>query len=35
MGSATTAAKLAQSDVPDHMRALLAALRASTGPIPS
>ena len=35
MGSATTAAKLAQSDVPDNMLALLAALRASTGPIPS
>lgn len=27
-------AKLAQSDVPDNMLALLSALRASTGPVP-
>ena len=35
MGSAVTAAKLAQSDVPDNMLSILTALRASTGPIPS
>jgi hypothetical protein len=29
------AAKLAQSDVPDNMMALLSALRAATSPIPS
>jgi len=28
-------AKIAKSDVPDNMLALLTALRASTGPIPS
>lgn len=35
MASAVTAAKLAQSDVPDNMLSILTALRASTGPIPS
>jgi len=35
MAGAVTAAKLAQSDVPDNMLSLLAGLRASTGPIPS
>jgi hypothetical protein len=35
MAGAVSTAKLAQSDVPDNMLALLTALRASTGPIPS
>jgi len=35
MASAVTTAKVAQSDVPDNLLALLAALRAGTGPIPS
>lgn len=37
VSSVTTAcvAKIGQSDVPDNMLSLLAALRASTGPIPS
>jgi hypothetical protein len=35
MAGAVSAAKLAQSDVPDNMLSLLTALRASTGPIPS
>ena len=35
MAGAVSTAKLAQSDVPNNMLSLLAALRASTGPIPS
>ncbi len=35
MAGAVSTAKLAQSDVPNNMLALLSALRASTGPIPS
>ena len=35
MAGAVSTSKIAQSDVPDNMLALLAALRASTGPIPS
>src|SRR4030095_8642733 len=34
MAGAVSTAKLAQSDVPDTMLALLTALRAGTGPIP-
>ncbi len=34
MAGAVSAAKLAQSDVPDNMLSLLTALRASTGPVP-
>jgi hypothetical protein len=34
MAGAVSAAKLAQSDVPDNMLSLLTALRASTGPTP-
>ncbi|MEJ0025624.1 MAG: RebB family R body protein [Rhizomicrobium sp.] len=33
--ASASAAKLAQSDVPDNLLSLLAALRAGTGPIPS
>ena len=35
MAGAVSTAKLAQSDVPNNMLALLSALRASTGPVPS
>jgi hypothetical protein len=35
MAGAVAASKLAQSDVPDNMMSILAALRASTGSIPS
>jgi RecA/RadA recombinase len=35
MAGAVAAAKIGGSDVPDNMLALLTALRASTGPIPS
>ena len=35
MAGAVSTAKISQSDVADNMLALLAALRASTGPIPS
>jgi len=33
MAGAVSAAKLAQSDVPDNMLALLSALRAGTSPV--
>ncbi len=35
MAGAVSAAKIAQSDVPDNMLSLLSALRATTSPIPS
>jgi hypothetical protein len=35
MAAAVSASRLNQSDVPDNMLSLLAALRAGTGPIPS
>jgi len=35
MAGAVAASKLAQSDVPDNMLALLSALRATTSPLPS
>ena len=35
MAGAVATTKVANSDVPDNMLALLTALRASTGPIPS
>ncbi len=35
MAGAVAASKLAQSDVPDNMLSILAALRASTGSVPS
>lgn len=35
MAGAVSAAKLAQSDVPDNLLSLLTALRAGTSPIPS
>jgi len=35
MAGAVSAAKLAQSDVPDNMLSLLAALRGSTAPFPT
>ena len=35
MAGAVSTSKIAQSDTADNMLALLAALRASTGPIPS